>query len=127
VPIGGRIRRDLSAPAILALSWTAFEGRVRDMRGLGSKSRRLLTTAALAGMATGGAFAGAVQTSAATAEATVTLAHQVVSGLSSDTDLGAVDPNQQIEVAVTLRKDLAALQKAEGALYDPTSASYHHF
>ena len=76
--------------------------------------------------AVGGTLMGSRATAGAP-RSTVTLANQVVVGLAADRDLGAVRPDQSVEVVVTLQKDLASLYKAEAALYNPASPSYHHF
>ena len=81
-----------------------------------------------AGAALGAAVVGATGIAAASRPAaTVRLAWEAPAGLSHATALGALDPARRLVVAVTVKKDLAALRQAEAALYDPASPSYHRF
>jgi hypothetical protein len=52
---------------------------------------------------------------------------EVLPGLTHAQDLGALSPGKRIVVAITVQKNLPALYRAEWALYNPHSPSYHHF
>ena len=55
------------------------------------------------------------------------LTHEVLPGLSKLHSLGRLAPSQKILVAITVKHNLNALYRAEWALYNPHSSSYHHF
>jgi pseudomonalisin len=73
-------------------------------------------------------LAVAALTAAGTAHA-ATLRGSVVHGLASARSLGHYrrSASRPLVVAVTLKHDLGALYRAEAALYDPNSPSYHQF
>ena len=59
--------------------------------------------------------------------ATVTLTGQVVPGLASATDLGAVSTTQPVNVEIVLQRDDAAVARYEAQLYDRTSPMFHQW
>jgi|GEM_PF-979527 len=58
---------------------------------------------------------------------TTRLGADVLPGLAKAQRLGSIDPAKTLVVAVTVKHDLAAIDRAEAALYDPSSPSYHQF
>ena len=81
-----------------------------------------------AGVALGAVAVGATGIAAASRPAaTVRLAWEAPAGLSHATALGAIDPARRLVVAVTVHRDLRALDRAEAAMYNPASPSYHRF
>lgn len=57
----------------------------------------------------------------------VTLGHEVLPGLSKMRNLGPVPSSRKVLVAITVKHNLSALYRAEDALFNPRSPSYHHF
>ncbi len=64
---------------------------------------------------------------AAGARGLTPLGHEVLPGLSRARDLGPLPAGKPIAVAITVKRDLAALYKAELAMYNRSTPSYHHF
>jgi len=52
---------------------------------------------------------------------------EVVAGLNRARDLGPVAASKKVVVAITVQRNLAALYRAEWAMYNPHSPTYHHF
>src|SRR4051794_19601332 len=75
--------------------------------------------------------AGVVAANAASAASatvgTVALTGQVVPGLATATDLGAVSATQPVTVELVLPRDDAAVARYEAQLYDRTSPLFHHW
>jgi hypothetical protein len=55
------------------------------------------------------------------------LNREVLPGLSHAQDLGPLSTGKRIVVAITVKQDLPALYRAEWAMYNSRSGSYHHF
>jgi pseudomonalisin len=76
----------------------------------------------------GGAATGSTSpTTARTTLQVTTLAGDVVPALSSYADLGRVAPDKQLNVAITLQHDDAAIAALESSLNDPASTNYENW
>jgi pseudomonalisin len=64
---------------------------------------------------------------AVAAPAMAMLSRDVLPDLAASQDLGPANSEQSLAVTLAVPHDLAALYRAEAALYDPKSASFHHF
>jgi pseudomonalisin len=87
----------------------------------------LATLLALAPGSSAAATATAAFHATHPAAPTVVLSGQVVPGLASMRDLGAVDPATTIDAALVLQRDQTAINAFQAELYNPKSASYHRW